>query len=662
MNKLFYPKLALSNMKKNGKFYFPYLITCVITIAMFYIMGSIATDPGIKTLPDFQTLTIVLNLGTIVIGIFSVIFLFYTNSFLMKRRKKELGLYSILGMEQRHIYMILFFETIYLAVLSIGAGVVFGVVLNKLMVLFLYKVISISVSVGFHVSLQSITHTCILFACIFLAILLFNFLQIRCTKPIDLLHGGNIGEKEPKAKWLLALIGLILLGIGYFISITTESPLDALNLFFVAVLFVIIGTYFLFTAGSIAILKLLKKNKAYYYQVGHFTTVSGMIYRMKQNAVGLANICVLSTMVLVMISTSVCLYVGLEDSINANHPYDFDISIYEKPENVDREKIENLVENNLEAYDLHTKRLNYYTIFSGVVENHDGKFTQGENANFGSDQAAYIVMITEEDYARNMGREPEHLEKNEIKVFTKEKTYDTYSIYGETFTCIKTMKNSEDFPEYSTAYLDMIDTYIFVVSDANVLSSFAQKYRSNYNNFYVEIAIDYKDNLKNQSSFEHKLVNKLKKKVSSDTRIEAIQKQEVRDMYYSLYGGLLFLGIFLGLLFLMATALIIYYKQISEGYDDRDKFIIMEKVGMTKPEVKKSIHSQILTIFFLPLLVAGCHVTGAFPCIKRILSVFGLTNTTLFIGCMIATLLIFGIIYALVYSLTAKVYYKIVSQ
>lgn len=662
MNKLFYPKLALSNMKKNRKFYFPYLITCIITIAMFYIMGSITTDPEIKTLPNFQTLTIVLNLGTIVIGIFSVIFLFYTNSFLVKRRKKELGLYSILGMERKHIYMILFFETIYLTILSIGTGLVFGVVLNKLMVLLLYKVISFSVSVGFHVSLQSITYTCILFAGIFLAILLFNFLQIRCTKPIDLLHGGNIGEKEPKAKWLLALIGLILLGIGYYISITTESPLAALNLFFVAIIFVIIGTYFLFTAGSIAILKLLKKNKKYYYQVGHFTTVSGMIYRMKQNAVGLANICVLSTMVLVMVSTSVCLYVGLEDSINANHPYDFDISIYEKPEKVNREKIEKLVENNLEEYDLQTKRLNYYNIFSAVVENHEGKFTQGENANYGSDQAAYIVIITEEDYAHNMGIESEHLEKDEIKVFTKEKTYDTYSLYGEKFTCIKNMKNPDDFPEYSTANLDMIDTYIFVVSDANVLSSFAQKYKSDYNNFYVEIAMDYKGNLKNQSSFEHKLVNKLKKNVSPDTRIEAIPKQEVRDTYYGLYGGLLFLGIFLGLLFLMATALIIYYKQISEGYDDRDKFMIMEKVGMTKPEVKKSIHSQILTIFFLPLLVAGCHVTGAFPCIKHILSVFGLTNTTLFIGCTIATLLIFGIIYALIYSLTAKVYYKIVSQ
>lgn len=662
MNKLFYPKLALSNMKKNRKFYFPYLITCIITIAMFYIMGSITTDPEIKTLPNFQTLTIILNLGTIVIGIFSVIFLFYTNSFLVKRRKKELGLYSILGMERKHIYMILFFETIYLTILSIGTGLVFGVVLNKLMVLLLYKVISFSVSVGFHISLQSITYTCILFAGIFLAILLFNFLQIRCTKPIDLLHGGNIGEKEPKAKWLLALIGLILLGIGYYISITTESPLAALNLFFVAIIFVIIGTYFLFTAGSIAILKLLKKNKKYYYQVGHFTTVSGMIYRMKQNAVGLANICVLSTMVLVMVSTSVCLYVGLEDSINANHPYDFDISIYEKPEKVDREKIEKLVENNLEEYDLQTKRLNYYNIFSAVVENHEGKFTQGENANYGSDQAAYIVIITEEDYAHNMGIESEHLEKDEIKVFTKEKTYDTYSLYGEKFTCIKNMKNPDDFPEYSTANLDMIDTYIFVVSDANVLSSFAQKYKSDYNNFYVEIAMDYKGNLKNQSSFEHKLVNKLKKNVSPDTRIEAIPKQEVRDTYYGLYGGLLFLGIFLGLLFLMATALIIYYKQISEGYDDRDKFMIMEKVGMTKPEVKKSIHSQILTIFFLPLLVAGCHVTGAFPCIKHILSVFGLTNTTLFIGCTIATLLIFGIIYALIYSLTAKVYYKIVSQ
>lgn len=658
MNKLFYPKLALSNIKKNGKFYFPYLITCIITVAMFYIMGSIVTDPGLKTMKHSETLITVLNLGTGVIGIFSVIFLFYTNSFLMKRRKKELGLYNILGMERKHIYKILFFETIYLAMLSIAAGLVFGLILSKLMILLLYKVISFSVPLGFHVSLLSIIHTCLLFGCIFFAILLFNFIQIRSTKPIDLLHGGNIGEKEPKAKWLLALISFILLGIGYYISITTESPLDALNLFFIAVVFVIIGTYFLFTAGSIAILKLLKKNKKYYYQVGHFTTVSGMIYRMKQNAIGLANICVLSTMVLVMISTCICLYVGIEDSIRSSYPYDYDVCIYEKAENIDRDKIETLVANTLENYDLDTKRLCYYSIFSTIVENHNGNFVQGENVHYGSKQAAYIVMMTEEDYAHNMGIQPEKLEKDEVKVFTKEKTYDTYSLYGNEFTCIK---NLDDLPDYANAYLDMIDTYFFVVSDASVLYSFSQKYSSSDTDFVTEFSMDYKDSKESHTAFEENLEKKLEKNFP-DTRIDAVPQQEVRDMYFGLYGSLLFLGMFLGLLFLIATALIIYYKQISEGYDDRHKFVIMEKVGMTKSEVKRSIHSQILTIFFLPLIVAGCHVTGAFPLIRRILAIFGLTNISLFIGCIVATLLVFGIIYAVVYSLTAKVYYKIVSQ
>lgn len=659
MNKLFYPKLALSNMKKNAKFYFPYLVTCIITIAMFYIMGSIVTDPGLKEMPHSETLIMVLNLGRNVIGIFSVIFLFYTNSFLIKRRKKELGLYNILGMERKHIYIILFFETIYLAMVSITVGLVCGLVLSKLMILLLYKVISFSVPLGFHVSLPSMQHSVLLFTCIFLAILLFNLIQIRFTKPIDLLHGGNIGEKEPKAKWLLALIGLILLGTGYYISITTESPMDALTLFFIAVIFVIIGTYLLFTAGSIAILKLLKKNKKYYYQVGHFTTVSGMMYRMKQNAVGLANICVLSTMVLVMISTSVCLYVGTEDSINASYPYDYDITIYEKPDKIDRDKIETLVDKTLEKYDLQTKRLHYYSIFSTLLENHEGKFTTGENANYSSNQAAFIVMMTEEDYAHNMGIEPEKLKEDEIKVFTKEKTYDTYTLYGKKLTCVENLK---DFPDYSTAYLDMIDTYIFVVSDTNVLHSFAKKHTTGTNDFNTEISIDYKGSKKNHKVFEQELVKNIKKMVSSDTRIDDVAKQEVRDMYYGLYGGFLFLGMFLGLLFLMATALIIYYKQISEGYDDRDRFVIMEKVGMTKQEVKKSIHSQILTIFFLPLIVAGCHVAGAFPLIRRILAIFGLTNVSLFVSCIIATLIVFGIMYALVYGLTAKVYYKIVSR
>ena len=659
MNKSFYPKLALSNMKKNAKFYFPYLVTCIITVAMFCIMGSIVTDPGFKEIPHSETLMSVLDLGTIVIGIFSVIFLFYTNSFLMKRRKKELGLYNILGMERKHIYIILFFETIYLALVSITIGLVCGLVLSKLMISLLFKVIRFPVPLGFHVSLLSIQHTCLLFACIFFAILLFNLVQIRLTQPIDLLHGGNIGEKEPKAKWLLALIGLILLGIGYYISITTESPLDALNLFFIAVIFVIIGTYCLFTAGSIALLNLLKKNKKYYYHVGHFTTVSGMIYRMKQNAVGLANICVLSTMVLVMISTSVCLYVGTEDSIHANYPYDYDMDIYKQLDKTDRDKLETLVEKTLEKYDLQTKHLNYYSTFSTILENHEGNFIPGKNANYGSEQAAFILVMTEEDYARSMGIEPDHLKNDEIKVFTKEKTYDTYTLYGKKLTCVK---NLENFPEYSTAYLDMVDTYIFVVSDTKVLYSFTDSPSNGTNAFNTEISIDYKGSQKNHKAFEQELLKQIKKMFPKDTNIDDIAKQDVRDMYYGMYGGLLFLGMFLGLLFLMATALIIYYKQISEGYDDRDKFVIMEKVGMTKQEVKKSIHSQILTIFFLPLIVAGCHVAGAFPLIRRILAIFGLTNISLFVGCIIVTLVIFGFIYALVYGLTAKVYYKIVSR
>lgn len=659
MNKLFYPKLALSNMKKNGKFYLPYMITCIITVAMFYIMGSIVTDPGIKKIPHAETLMSILDLGTIVIGIFSVIFLFYTNSFLMKRRKKELGLYNILGMERKHIYIVLFFETIYLAITSVAIGLVCGLVLSKLMILLLCKAISFSVPLGFHVSLLSIQHTCLLFTCIFFAILLFNLIQIRCTKPIDLLHGGNIGEKEPKAKWLLAIIGVILVGIGYYISITTESPLAVINLFLIAVLLVIAGTYLLFTAGSIALLKLLKKNKNYYYQVGHFTTVSGMMYRMKQNAIGLANICVLSTMVLVMISTSVCLYVGAEDSIHSNYPYDYDLTIYDDPHNIDKDKLKTLVDTTLEEYNLSPEYVSCSTYFSTIVEQHNGKFTKGEKANWSSEQAAYIIMMTEEDYAHDMGMEPEEMKNDEVKVFTKAKNYDTYSLYGEELTCIEKLKS---IPETSNEYLEMVDTYVFVVSNKDVLSSFAQKYKSGDTSFMLEISIDYKDAQKEHTDFEQKLEKKIKKMFAPDTQITAIAKQEVRDMFYGLYGGLLFLGMFLGLLFLMATTLIIYYKQISEGYDDRDKFIIMEKVGMTPQEVKKSIHSQILTIFFLPLIVAGCHVAGAFPLIRRILALLGLTNISLFILCILATLLIFGIIYALVYSLTAKIYYKIVSR
>lgn len=328
MNNTLYPKLAVTNLKNNRKTYVPYIFTAVLCVMMFYMIDALSRSESVEEV----TMQICLRYAVAVVLIFSLIFLFYTNSFLIKRRKKEIGVYHILGMGKSHISKMMLIEMLITAGVSIVAGIVFGVIFGKLMYLILLKILHSKVSMAFAISLSSVRDTVLLFVVIFSLSFLYNLLQIKLSNPIELLHGGNQGEKEPKTKWFLTLIGVAALGTGYYLAITTEHPLDALSHFFVAVVCVIVGTYALFTAGSIAILKMLKKNKKFYYQPKHFTTISGMIYRMKQNAVGLANICILSTMVLIMVSTTVSLYAGMEDILKARFPQDSSITMQSQDE------------------------------------------------------------------------------------------------------------------------------------------------------------------------------------------------------------------------------------------------------------------------------------------------------------------------------------------
>lgn len=334
---MFYPKLALTNLKKNGKTYIPYLLTCVLTVMMFYVMYAISKNTGLDQMQGATSLKIILGWAVIVTGIFSVVFLFYTNSFLVKQRKKEFGLYQVLGMDKGNLTKMMAWESILTILVSIVLGLAAGILLGKLMFLILLKMMHFAVPLKFAVESDAMIGTIILFLIIFAITFIFNLFQVQTANPVELLHGGSQGEKEPKTKWLLALIGAATLGIGYYIAQTTDSPLAAIGKFFIAVILVIIGTYCLFTAGSIAFLKILKKNKKFYYQSRHFTSVSGMIYRMKQNAVGLANICIMSTIVLVLVSVSVSLYTGIEDALSTRFPTDLNIMIYDtSQENLDK--------------------------------------------------------------------------------------------------------------------------------------------------------------------------------------------------------------------------------------------------------------------------------------------------------------------------------------
>jgi len=621
---------------------------------MFYVMCFIAYNPGIMKMPGGSSLLGMMSFGTITIAIFSVIFLFYTNSFLMKRRKKELGLYNILGMEKRHIGKMLFFETLFIAVIGLAGGLLCGILFSKLIILILMKMLNFTTPIAFEVSKQGVVMTMALFCAIFIVMLISNQARIHLANPIELLHGGNVGEKEPKTKWILAVFGFLALGSGYFIAITTKSPIDAIPLFFVAVILVIVGTYCLFTAGSIVLLKALRKQQNYYYQTKHFTSVSGMIYRMKQNAVGLANICILSTMVLVMVSTTVSLYLGVEDALEFRFPADITIQKNYEPndtfssDSLKQEALNRIKENRRSVSDV--KEQSSLAFMVGR-EGNTFVFEDGNNVVSTTNQHV-LIFISASEYTSLTGKEAS-LNKDEVLIFSDPiKLGKTFDLFGTNYTVKAELTKPPIESDYKSL---LVNTHFIVVADDVVLNNIYQgekkvyKERANSMVYQLDINIDGTD--------EEIIAcfNKLK-----DLGDYTSSRAATRKDFYTIYGGFLFLGIFLGTLFLMATVLIIYYKQISEGYDDKERFEIMQKVGMSKEEVKNSIGSQVLTVFFLPIVAAGIHVLAAFPMITRLLVLFNLTNTSLFAYCTLGTVIIFAFIYAIVYLVTARVYYKIV--
>jgi putative ABC transport system permease protein len=663
MSRLFFPRLAAANIRKNGRFYFPYLLTCIGTVAMFYIMCAITFDEGIKKMPGADSLSYILKLGCIVIGVFSFIFLFYTNSFLVKRRKKELGLYNILGMEKRHIAKMMFFETAIVAFAGITGGISAGVLLHKLITLCLFKLIDFSVPVGFSLSGIGMAYSLLLFCSIFVLTLLFNFMQIKLANPIELLRGGNVGEREPKTKRLLTFAGAACLGAGYFIAQTIESPLEALIYFFLAVLLVIAGTYCLFTAGSIFVLKLVRNNKRYYYQAKHFTSVSGMLYRMKQNAVGLANICVLSTMVLVMVSTTVSLYAGVEDALNYRYKSDIQVTADYTSADANRDSLMSGIENAVKAQNRNISNLKDYSHLS-FTANRSGDALVLDTGNSYSYSSSLFVFLTAEEYARLSGAELLKLEGNEALVYsTGEPAGSSIMLQDQVYRVKAQLDSFPTVDEYSE---DLMNVHFVVVSGDEALNRIYETQKSAYGKYAssmsYEVSFDIDGTDKEKIDCAEAVQNALDSgKVRGFDSIYLESKQMSAGEFYALYGGFLFLGIFLGLLFLMATVLIMYYKQISEGYDDKERFEIMQKVGMSREEIRKTISSQVLLVFFMPLAAACVHIAFAFKIITKLLAVMNLTNVSLFAWCTAPTVLVFGAIYGIVYALTARVYYRIVS-
>lgn len=670
MGKLYF-KLAKTNLSNNKPFYIPYIISSIITVAMLYMMSFLSDNKGLNKIMGADSLATIFRLGVGIIVIFSYIFLFYTNSFIIKRRKKEIGVYNILGMEKRHLSKVLFVETIYSAIISLVCGIIVGIAFSKFILMVLYGIIGIHKTVEFFVNIHGIILCVVSFGILFLLTFLYNFMQIKLANPIELLRGTSVGEREPKTKILMTIIGVVCLAIAYYIAITTENPLNVLTLFFVAVLLVVIGTFAIFTAGSIALLKLLRNNKKFYYNKRHFMAVSGMLYRMKQNAAGLASICILSTMVLVVISTTVSMYVGIQDELMARYPNDVCVTVDYNSVIDKSSEIEKAIFDEIDSAEVKNKKaFSYLSVFVG--QKGDNFTTDKEHLSYQNSYLFYI--LSKDDFIKidnSFKDKIGNISKGEAVVVLNKK-YDKkdIKIFGKNYKVNKSFEHTEDNDLYMISTLNGLG-YIILDNDESVqeLYDMQEKMLGKGANYYTnKIRFDFKSGNKKQKAAAYKKIDNVVKKYFKENKNDKKEissywvesRQENEQNFYLLYGGLFFLGIFLGTMFLMVTVMIIFYKQITEGYDDRERYQILEKVGMSSREVKDTIKSQIRIVFVLPIFAAAVHVTAAFPMVNRILKMLNLNNEKLFAGCLAATIIVFAVIYYLVFKVTSRTYYKIV--
>lgn len=674
MNKNMYRRLALQNIRNNKNSFFPFVFSVITMCAMFYMLSSIQKQAGENLFFGAETMQQILLIGVYICGIFSLFVIFYTNSFLMKRRTKELGMYSILGMEKKHINKVVFWEMYIIGMAGIAAGLILGILFSKLMFLILVRLLKLKGTFVFEFMPDSVVATILLFAGIFALIMIGNMLRVLCLKPMQLMSSSRMGEREPKAKWALAAVGVLCLAGGYYLALSASNPIEAMGIFFVAVLLVIAGTYLLFISGSIVLLKLLKKNPKFYYQKNHFITVSGMMYRMKQNAVGLANICILSTAVLVVISTTVSLYVGIDNTLRTRYPKDVLTSyIYEKGTGIDPEEFEErytydysllmpAAQELAEKYQVTIQDEEAYYSYYSLGELKDDCFSFGYS---GLDTVTILEAVTMDSYIGEGENSGVSLKENEALYYTiGGRTIEGDILHlGEDLDihlAEKVSKASVD-QEAVTSSCGMV---YLVVPDIATLEKIRDAVNAtSTDGAYNNIEYHYNFNLSGKKARKEAFCEHIQYQLEA-TEIAHMETVENifsnRQEFMGIYGGLFFIGIFIGVLFLLTTVLIIYYKQISEGYDDCDRFAILQKVGMGSGEVQKTITSQILLVFFLPILLAVIHVCFAFDIIRKILLMLNLSDWMLFVKCTIGTTVIFFLVYAVVYRLTARAYYKIV--
>lgn len=671
MSKLFYPKLAAQSCIKNGKFYFPYLLTVVGTSAAFYIARALSHGSEMPQRIRYAYLTAYMQMGTIILAIFATVFLFYTNSFLIKRRSKELGLYNILGMGKGNIGLVLVFESLYTWLIGVGGGVLFGMLSQGLLLMISQRLMKLDAVFGYTIYIGDILSTGLIFGIIILLTLLNNLRRLRVQKPVELLHGAKHGEREPKTKWLLTIIGILCLGAGYYLAIMTRDVMTVLLIYFLAVILVIIGTYCLFTAVSITVLKALRKRRSFYYKVGNFIGLSGMIHRMNRNAVGLANICILSTMVLVTVSATLSLYLGSEDILTSRYPAQINAQItYHADDAFDAQKAETALRDAAKAEGVQLESIfSYARVREDFLRDGENYYPVQLAEDGVAGEKTLMYFISAEDYNKFSGRDI-RLNPGEVLVSGTDTDMDRIELrFATGDLSYKVVGRDDNFAVDDFIITNAALQYV-IVPDYEGLLEISDTFSANAASWGGNITwlcrLDTAAEPEVQIALGEKLSDPSFAGLTGDdmqwSRYFIETREANREETLATNGGFFFLGIFLGLIFMMAMVLIMYYKQISEGYEDKERFKIMQQVGLPKREIRRSINVQVLIVFAAPLLLAGIHVLFDFYLVRELLTLFGMANAGLAAVCTLCSFGVFAAIYAGVYAITAKTYYNIVSE
>lgn len=672
-----YPKLAFDGMKKNGRLYIPYLVTCILMVTIFYILHFLGNSGVMAGMPGGGTATDMLRMGTFIMSFFGLIFLFFTQSTLIKGRKKEFGLYSILGMNKKSVGRILFFETIIIWGISLAIGLIFGIGLSKLAELGFTKMIGGNVRYTFSISFKSLIMDVATFSVIFFLIYINSVRQIRFASPTELVRAGKEGEKPPKANWVMVVLGLAALGGGYYLALSIEQPIAALMWFFVAVILVIIGTYYLLIAGSVIMCKMLQKNKKYYYKTNHFVSVSSMTYRMKRNGASLASICILLTIVLVIMSSTSALYSGSEKCLDARYPNEIGafackFGYDEELENVG-ERMNDILQTVSTENGATVANNTTYATYSicGYLENSTLQVTLNSVTHMAFidyDHVAEIQFLDIDDYNRITGSN-ESVADGDVLLGTAKDVEigDVFTIGDVSLNVSKRIDDKISIID-NTVEIAVSPTVFVVVNDKNEIAKQLADYKD-YNGSPMlawywysrfDTGLDAKGQVKLAEVLDKTLEAELNDRGFSNFYCESHEAE--RDDFVGTFGGLFFLGIMLSIIFMVSCVIIIYYKQVSEGFEDRTNFEIMKKVGMTDKEIKSSVNSQMFTVFMIPIIVAAIHLLVVLPIVNKLLMLFGLYDVPGLIVAAALCVLFCGVLYALVYKLTSNAYYRIVSD